>query len=429
MPLPIIGNNFAANNLIYGLPRRGLISLIVPGWDVRYGQHSGLVNLMGVDGNFEVDSNADGVADGWTLNYSSLVGITKTLTTNSKYASKAQRIVVDGSNGVSPNYLRVEKSITFENGKYYVVIVDFYSSSVGRCKLGVGSQSSSYNLSTNKYESIYLKFVGDGTSQILRVFLTNSNTDSASFTSDADGARLYEIDQATYNLIDVDPEYTGERLAAKLPYVDSNTATQSLADFSNHSNPFQLGSTSTADTNDPLYNAQGLTFATNQYMLSGVIAGLDMRSFSMQIVGKFNGASGAITSLSDSASTTKYQAIKQVSSGNVAIISRNAGSETQSASLTVSATDTVALMLTAKDGTLTLENQSTGATVTLADTAPVTTCRIGIGCVAASTVAQIISAMTLNEGVGYTRLLSTSERRQAYSASKRIVSALGVTVA
>ena len=389
MPLPVIGRQFN-NPSLFGFPTRGLVSLIVPGWDVR-GR-----NILPVNANTFATSGTGWLAFG---------GATITVTPGQPDPDGGNNAYLIQSSGGS-NILKFYNPVSISNPHTSIMAI--------RAKLlsGNGKFNDSYNGGTSAFSGGWNTYS-----------VTNSNVASPQMAF----ALSVNSVSDSLDILAYQPQINfGLSLA---PYSAPLGLPQSTFDYSNHSTPFQLGSAATADTNDPLYNAQGLTFATNQYMLSGVIAGLDMRSFSMQIVGKFNGASGAITSLSDSASTTKYQAIKQVSSGNVAIISRNAGSETQSASLTVSATDTVALMLTAKDGTLTLENQSTGATVTLADTAPVTTCRIGIGCVAASTVAQIISAMTLNDGVGYTRLLSTSERRQAYSASKRIVSALGVTVA
>ena len=65
-----------------------------------------------------------------------------------------------------------------------------------------------------------------------------------------DAINVYEISQATYNLIDVDPEYTGDKLAEKYPYVDSYQVLQNPAVTVQGKNllpPFYQWSTVTLD--------------------------------------------------------------------------------------------------------------------------------------------------------------------------------------
>lgn len=155
-----------------------------------------------------------------------------------------------------------------------------------------------------------------------------------------------------------------------------------------------------------------------------------MSDFSVIFVGKITGSSGVVLSLADAASTTKYQAVKVASSGNLSILSRNGGSETESAG-TVAANvgNIVALELKAKGGLLTLTNLSTGLSTTLADTAPTTTFRYGVGCVAGSTVAQIAAGMTWNALYPFRKALSSAHRTTWLNKIKaQLLGELGVTV-
>jgi hypothetical protein len=212
-------------------------------------------------------------------------------------------------------------------------------------------------------------------------------------------------------------------------YIPPAGLPQQLTDYSGHGNHAQLGSTASADTNDPVLTGTGVKHTTNQYCLSNTVA-MNLQSFTEAITGKFDGTSGVIWSLADSTVTTKYQAVKQVSAGNVAIISRNGEIEMQSANLAVSATDNITLHFSASGGVLTLINLSTGQNVTLVDTAPIASAaRIGVGCVASSTVAQVISSMTWYNQAPYSRPLVSSESIRAYRYIKNIEASRGVTVA
>ncbi|WP_336774214.1 accessory Sec system protein Asp3 [Paenibacillus sp. MMO-58] len=68
----------------------------------------------------------------------------------------------------------------------------------------------------NQWQTKYVKFTGRS---VLRVFVGNAANNDLDFL--IDGARVYEVDVTTYNKIGVDPEYTGDKLADKFPYVDS----------------------------------------------------------------------------------------------------------------------------------------------------------------------------------------------------------------
>jgi hypothetical protein len=75
---------------------------------------------------------------------------------------------------------------------------------------------------TNQWEFIYKKV--DLTANTDDHFITRLDINTFGTADDVvnfDGLIVYEIDSNTSNAIDVDPEYTGDKLVEKLPYVDS----------------------------------------------------------------------------------------------------------------------------------------------------------------------------------------------------------------
>jgi len=212
------------------------------------------------------------------------------------------------------------------------------------------------------------------------------------------------------------------------PYSPILGVPQSLANYGAYGSAIsaQNGSAAGADTNDAIFSGLTLIHTTNQYALTTATA-FDMRNFSEFITGKFAGTSGVVWSLADSTTTTKYQAIKQAASGKLSIISRNGGAETESAQLDVSTTLNVCLHFSANNGTLTLTNMATGASVTLADTAPTTAPRIAFGAVGSSTVAQIVNSLQWSHSATFRQ--AKSNPAPAYRKIKSLLAGRGVTVA
>ncbi|WP_054028138.1 hypothetical protein [Bacillus sp. FJAT-28004] len=178
-----------------------------------------LVNLLGRDGNFEKDSNGDGVADGWGL----VSVISPSLQNGAEIGSKFQRFIASGG-GIATG---IQHAITLSAGKYYVII--------GRSKVINGGDpdlqsnmrianaanaqlSSSTLVTSGTWSTIYIKRIADGTEASVRLC---GSGNAGNRTCDFDGIRIYEVSAEEYAKIDVDPEYTGEKLAAKFPYVDS----------------------------------------------------------------------------------------------------------------------------------------------------------------------------------------------------------------
>ncbi|WP_127580815.1 hypothetical protein [Paenibacillus koleovorans] len=175
-----------------------------------------LANLFGADGNFEVDGGS-GIGRGWNYSYGSSLGATISLSSNAKYGTKAQRFVSSGSNN---NNARVDKSILFETGKYYLAVVDVNSSVSNKAGIEVVGSGTKRTTVINRYDTVYVKLQGDGTTKLVRCWFTDNTT--TAITTDIDGFRLYEIPAAEYALIDVDANWTGgDKIAALYPYVDS----------------------------------------------------------------------------------------------------------------------------------------------------------------------------------------------------------------
>jgi len=175
-----------------------------------------LVNLLGKDGNFEVDSNSDGIADGWIR-----AGTGTTLTVETSGAdtgNKIQRVFVPTSGAVG-----VVRNISLVSGKYYIAIARLRSDSTTAgtgAQLRIRSGGSTYaTISPIIYGGVwttaYCKRLSDGTEDLVACFSPGTLTN---VTSDFDAVRLYEITQAEYNAID---SMTADQVAAKYPYVDS----------------------------------------------------------------------------------------------------------------------------------------------------------------------------------------------------------------
>ncbi|MGG1637230.1 hypothetical protein [Paenibacillus sp. NRS-1760] len=177
-----------------------------------------LVNLLGRDGNFENDTNGDGVADGWAK-----VGVgIFTLEPTSNYGTKSQRITSQSSD---TTYRALSRSSDYNTvksapaGTNFLALVDLtVNGAPGELRVQHSGIQSNAQSSTSK--TLYVKVKTTVTAD-LWVNLYNNAANGVVGWVQYDGLRLYEISAAEYAKIDVDPEYTGEKLAEKFPYVDS----------------------------------------------------------------------------------------------------------------------------------------------------------------------------------------------------------------
>ena len=228
MPLPIIGNNFAANNLIYGLPRRGLVSLIVPGWDVR------CRNIMPV--------GSDNFVTGWSAYGGEVITITD------------YPVNIPGIGDV------IAKRIT-GNGlgssgqKYLMQLYGYANPHDHTCSV--------YAMKLSGDASVNLRGLDNKVITSTMQRLSCSGSVAATFST-----IRFETSLAT-NIIDIvvyQPKM--EFGFVPTPYSLALDLPQSTFDYSNHGNAFQLGSAAGADTNDPTYNAQGLTYGPQAFIKS-----------------------------------------------------------------------------------------------------------------------------------------------------------------
>ncbi|QNK54571.1 hypothetical protein [Paenibacillus sp. PAMC21692] len=169
-----------------------------------------LCNWAGRGGNFETDSNSDGLADGWLA---SLKGATASLSTESvSYGLRAQRITsTAGDTNVSRDIYRTFADL--DSTKYYVAIVNVVTDGSTTARLTVGAA----NIETTAASGVlHIKFTG-ATSAV--VYLTNRKALGQVGWVQFDGFRLFEVTTAEYAAIGT--TITGEAIDRRWPYVDS----------------------------------------------------------------------------------------------------------------------------------------------------------------------------------------------------------------
>jgi hypothetical protein len=182
-----------------------------------------LVNLIGCLGNFEIlPSTGVGGYSGYANGTASLD------TTKYKYGKSSLKGV---GNGTSTEH-GVGFDIPVNNQKYYLFIAEVVIPSGQKAYAKIlpsgqwtGTIKSASQVNSNggvDFQPVYIKVapsdIGSNTS-LRFVVLSNDSTKTGTYYFD--GLRIYEIDQATYDKIDVDPAFTGEELVKKFPYVDS----------------------------------------------------------------------------------------------------------------------------------------------------------------------------------------------------------------
>lgn len=180
-----------------------------------------LVNLLGKDGNCE------------SLTPFALNGTSPTLSTTQK-RSGSNSIKCSASNQVS--YVYKDYGYKLDTSKYYLIGVWVYieSWSNGEIRFTLcdkGTFTSRYSISANtgiigQWQFIYGRIPNNNTVTTDGFRMLLGITTASIGTVYCDDAFIYEIDQATYNKINADPEYTGDKLAEKFPYVDSVQAVQ-----------------------------------------------------------------------------------------------------------------------------------------------------------------------------------------------------------
>lgn len=173
-----------------------------------------LANLLGKSGNFEGPG-------GWNT-ANGTVALDATI---SKYGQSSGKVT---PNGAGAQY-GVVKDVPISETKYYLIMFEMITPATGITGRPTVYQNasfteikfSSFTLTPNVWRTCYVKV---GPSSIagmtgMRIAALGSDINKVALFN-VDGFRFYEIDSATYDKIDVDPEYTGDRLGDKFPHVD-----------------------------------------------------------------------------------------------------------------------------------------------------------------------------------------------------------------
>jgi hypothetical protein len=195
-----------------------------------------LINLLGDIGGFEKDTNNDGIADGWTsYGTKKVVSISKT---QFKYGSQSQYLQQNSDAEARVVYYNVTQSM-LKDGSYYLFMLDAKVESnainldlramnqAGSSTLQYGVKSTTSSSWTPLYKAIQYNSANYDTGLMIHC------GQNATGSGWIDGVRIYEIDKTTYDKIDVDVEFTGNKLAQKFPYVNSypNVVENFLPDF------------------------------------------------------------------------------------------------------------------------------------------------------------------------------------------------------
>lgn len=169
-----------------------------------------LKNLIGVRGKGDSFSGWDNVDTGYSIS-----------TTQYKYSSSSFYL----NTATAGNRKMYIDNISLNPSGYYAAVVDSYYVDGINQALQVYDGGGFLNVlkkdidssKINQWQTLYVKITGKSA-----IRLAIGMAASATGQSYWSGLRLYEIDQATYNLIDSDPAWTGgDKLAALFPYVDS----------------------------------------------------------------------------------------------------------------------------------------------------------------------------------------------------------------
>lgn len=117
-----------------------------------------VVNLLGKDGDFEKDSNNDGLADGWKRDgFSSVL-----INSNSVYGSKSQQVEGKGN---------IIKDVDLDSSKHYLVSAycNITSYTDGSCSIFISDKGNYSNITdivnfdtakTNQWQRKGIKFAG-----------------------------------------------------------------------------------------------------------------------------------------------------------------------------------------------------------------------------------------------------------------------------
>ncbi|WP_155990542.1 hypothetical protein [Paenibacillus graminis] len=184
-----------------------------------------LVNLLGKDGNFEVDSNSNGLADGLTggspATYSLVPG---------RYGTNAQRIT-SGTTDTSVDRRVSKTSLSASAGKYVFIADAMTDGTNGLMGMSVynnnGYVTGSGTSASTTWKTIFVRFTLATDTTSLAIHLYNQAPAGTVGWAQYDGAGVYAVDDALYARIGVD--ITESNIRDYLPHVDGKQHVQGVA--------------------------------------------------------------------------------------------------------------------------------------------------------------------------------------------------------
>ncbi|ACT00231.1 hypothetical protein [Paenibacillus sp. JDR-2] len=169
-----------------------------------------LVNLLGKVGAFD---GGDGtVASGWSKGaFGQYVAANGTQTITALAGDTSTERVVARSN-----------AFTLYAGKYYIFLVDVTVTGTGRGFAQVYSPTPLLSVqdSTTTNRTIALK-IQPAADQVVSIYLKNTENTGGTGSAVFDNARFIEVSTADFTKANVDVDWTGDKLAEKLPYIES----------------------------------------------------------------------------------------------------------------------------------------------------------------------------------------------------------------
>ena len=219
-----------------------------------------LTNLLGSDGNFETDSNGDGVADGWA-NVGDKVRFSL-VTTNVKYGLKAQRITALATD-TAQWVRRMGLNANIIAGKKYAVVADVVTdgTATGHVQFRYSDTAtvSKGDITSNTIVVLKASPIAD---YVGGITLYNSSLPGVAGWVQFDGVGIYEVSDDLYNRIGVDINESNIR--DYLPHVDGRQHVQGVlitkSDVSEPQRlilPVTLASTPDGLTRDRAYYRDG----------------------------------------------------------------------------------------------------------------------------------------------------------------------------
>lgn len=166
-------------------------------------------NLLGTDGDFSHDSNGDGIANIFTTK---IIGTNPALENGVQWFNKTSTDTRGQGAYFNKNYGK---------GTYLILVDVELIGDNARAQLNIngnpnhGNNSVYTNINKTIYYNINLSLQENFVIGLFNV-TPNGHTTNVGFSK----LRVYEIDEETNSKIDSDPEYTGDKLVEKFPYIE-----------------------------------------------------------------------------------------------------------------------------------------------------------------------------------------------------------------